>query len=65
MSVKDRQGIETNLINTIQSVTTKRVELYCKQRPIHLAHVKLEVEPLAQSDDIVQLTKLKMRLRPH
>ena len=56
-------SIVTNLVNTVHLATTKRVELYCKQRPIHLAHVKLEVEPLAQSDDIVQLTKLKMRLR--
>ena len=58
------QGIVTNLVNTIHSMTTKRAELYCKQRPIHLAHVKLEVEPLAQSDNIVQLTKLRIRLRP-
>ena len=65
MGEKDRRGIDTNLVNTIQSVTTKRVELYCKQRPIHFAHVKLEVEPLAQPDDIVQLTKLKMRLRQY
>ena len=63
MGAKDRQGIDTNLVNTVHSATTKRVELYCKQRPIHLAHVELEVEPLAQPDDIVQLTKLKTRLR--
>ena len=64
MGVKGRQCIGTNLVNAIHSVTTKGVELYCKQRPVHLAHVKLEVEPLAQPDDIVQLTKLKMGLRP-
>ena len=58
IGAKDRQGIVTNLVNAVHLVTTKRVKLYCKQRPIHLAHVKLEVEPLAQSDDIVQLTKL-------
>ena len=63
MGAKDRQGISTNLVHIIYSVTTKGVELYCKQRPIHLANVKLEGEPLAQSDDIVQLTKLKMGLR--
>ena len=63
MGAKDQQGIVTNLVNTIHSATTKRRELNCKQRPIHLAHVKLEVEALAQPDDIVQLTKLKIRLR--
>ena len=58
------QGIVTNLVNTVYSVTTKGVEFYCKQRPVDLAHVKLEVELSAQPDDIIQLTKLKMRLRP-
>ena len=36
-------------------MTTKRIELDREQRPVNLAHIKLEIESLAQSDDIVQL----------
>ena len=50
------------LIYAIDSVATQRAELNSEERPIYFAHVKLETESLTQSDDIIQLTKLRSRM---